>query len=78
VSFVVAIPELLASAATDLASIGSMIGAAHAAAAVPTSTVLLAGGDEVSAAITALSTATPRDSRRSVPKRSHSISSSCN
>ncbi len=53
-SFVVTIPEALAAVATDLAGIGSTIGTANAAAAVPTTTVLAAGADEVSAAMAAL------------------------
>ncbi|WP_152313374.1 PE family protein, partial [Mycobacterium tuberculosis] len=52
-SFVVTIPEALAAVATDLAGIGSTIGTANAAAAVPTTTVL-AAADEVSAAMAAL------------------------
>lgn len=43
-SFVVTIPEALAAVATDLAGIGSTIGTANAAAAVPTTTVLAAAG----------------------------------
>lgn len=51
-SFVVAAPEVVVAAASDLAGIGSAIGAANAAAAVPTMGVLAAAaGDEVSAAI---------------------------
>ncbi len=53
-SFVVTIPEALAAVATDLAGIGSTIGTANAAAAVPTTTVLAAAADEVSAAMAAL------------------------
>ncbi|NLP98444.1 PE family protein, partial [Mycobacterium tuberculosis] len=53
-SFVVTIPEALAAVATDLAGIGSTIGTANAAAAVPTTTVLAAAADEVSLAISAL------------------------
>ncbi|SON62025.1 PE-PGRS family protein PE_PGRS26 [Mycobacterium simulans] len=53
-SFVFAAPELMAATATDLASIGSTISAADAAAALPTSGVLAAGADEVSAAIAAI------------------------
>ncbi len=48
-SFVIAVPELMAEAATSLASIGSTIGAANAAAAAPTTALLAAGADEVSA-----------------------------
>jgi hypothetical protein len=53
-SFVIAAPEALAAVANDVASIGSTLGAAHAAAAAPTTGVLAAGADEVSAAIATL------------------------
>ncbi len=53
-SFVIAAPEMMTSAATDLASLGSAISAANAAAAARTTGVLTAGADEVSAAITTL------------------------
>ncbi|WP_459797708.1 PE family protein, partial [Mycobacterium riyadhense] len=53
-SFVIAAPEMVTAAATDLAGIRSVISAANAAAAVPTTSVLAAGADEVSAAIAAL------------------------
>lgn len=49
-SFVVAAPEVVVAAASDLAGIGSAIGAANAAAAVPTMGCH-AGADEVSAAV---------------------------
>ncbi|WP_142282303.1 PE family protein, partial [Mycobacterium sp. IEC1808] len=52
-SFLIAAPELMAAAASDLAGIGSTLGAARAAA-VSTTGVLAAGEDEVSAAIAAL------------------------
>jgi PE family len=48
---VVAISELLASAATDLERIGSSLSGANVAAAAPTTAVAAAAGDEVSAAI---------------------------
>ncbi len=51
-SFVIAAPEMVTDAATNLASIGSEIGAANAAAAAPTTEIVSAGADEVSAAIT--------------------------
>nr|MBC9865862.1 PE-PGRS family protein [Mycobacterium pseudoshottsii] len=51
-SFVVASPEYVAAAASDLAGIGSALSTANAAAA-PTIEVLAAGADEVSAAIAA-------------------------
>src|SRR5262249_26408688 len=53
-SFVIVAPEMLAAAATDVESIGSALGAANAAAAAPTTGVLAAGADEVSAAIASL------------------------
>ncbi|VBA42982.1 putative PE-PGRS family protein PE_PGRS24 [Mycobacterium innocens] len=53
-SFVTASSELMASAATDLTSIGSSITQANAAATVLTAGALAAGADEVSAAIAAL------------------------
>jgi hypothetical protein len=52
--YLVTIPEYMAAAATDLANIGSTIRAANAAAAGPTSGLLAAGADEVSAAVTSL------------------------
>ncbi len=48
---VIAAPELMAQAATDLATIGSTVNAAHMAAAPPTLSVLPAAADEVSASI---------------------------
>jgi len=50
-SFVIVAPEMVADAATNLASLGSTISAANAAAAAPTTGVAAAAGDEVSAAI---------------------------
>ena len=49
-------PGLLQSAAADLKSIGAELNAAQAAAAAPTTGLLAAGADEVSAAVTALFT----------------------
>ncbi|WP_373194023.1 PE family protein, partial [Mycobacterium marinum] len=51
-SYVIVAPEMLEAAASDLANIGSAIGVANAAAALPTTSVLAA--DEVSAAIAAV------------------------
>jgi hypothetical protein len=51
--FVSVSPEMVTAAATDLGSIGSTVGAANAAAAAPTTAVLTAAGDEVSAAVAA-------------------------
>lgn len=53
-SFVNALPEYVAAAATDLANIASTISSANAAAVAPTSGVLAAGADEVSASIAVL------------------------
>lgn len=53
-SFVIASPEALLAAATDLAAIRSTIRAANAAAAVPTTGALAPAADEVSAGIAAL------------------------
>ncbi len=53
-SFVLAMPEVLGSAATDLAALGSVLGAADAAAAATTTGIVAAAQDEVSAAIAAL------------------------
>jgi hypothetical protein len=51
VSYVLAMPELLSSAAEDLAEIGSAVNAANAAAASSTTSLLAAGADEVSTCI---------------------------
>ena len=53
-SYVIAAPEIMGSAATDLSNIGSALTAAKAAAATPTTGVLAAAEDEVSAAIAAV------------------------
>src|ERR1700739_4600581 len=53
-SFVMAVPEVLGTAATDLTNIGSTLSTANAAAATQTTGVLAAAEDEVSAAIAAL------------------------
>ncbi|CKW46497.1 PE-PGRS family protein [Mycobacterium tuberculosis] len=53
-SLVIVAPETVAAAALDVARIGSSIGAANAAAAGSTTSVLAAGADEVSAAIATL------------------------
>jgi hypothetical protein len=44
-SFVIASPELVTAAATDLANIASTLGEANAAAATPTTGVLAAAED---------------------------------
>ncbi len=53
-SFVIAAPELIESAAHDLSGIGSTLGEATNFAAAPTTSIAAAGGDEVSVAIAAL------------------------
>ncbi|QLL05970.1 PE family protein [Mycobacterium vicinigordonae] len=53
-SFVVAVPELVEAAASDLAGIRSALGEATASASAATAAVLPAGADEVSAAIAQL------------------------
>ena len=50
-SYVIATPEMIASAASDVANIGSTLNAANAAAVAPTVAVLPAAADEVSASI---------------------------
>src|SRR5215471_11797042 len=49
--YVIATPELMTSAATDLAAIGSNVNAAHMVAAARTTAVIPAAADEVSASI---------------------------
>jgi len=53
-SFLVAAPQLLADAASDLAGLGSTIGTANAAAAAPTTGLVPAAADEVSTQIATL------------------------
>jgi triacylglycerol lipase len=59
-SFVVTVPEVLAAAAADVAGIGSSLKVASAAAAAPTTAIMTAAGDEVSAAITSVFSAHAR------------------
>jgi PE family len=54
VSFVNVTPEVLTTAATNLADIGSTISGANAAAAGPTTASLAAAADGVSAAVAAV------------------------
>jgi hypothetical protein len=58
---VIAAPELINTAATDLANIGSNLSAAHTAAATPTTGVIPAAADEVSAGIAHLFSAHAQD-----------------
>ncbi len=57
-------PELVAAAAADLTGIGQAISAANAAAAGPTTQVLAAAGDEVSARSRRCLVPTRRSTRR--------------
>jgi hypothetical protein len=50
-SYVIADPEIMTSAASDLAAIGSNVDAAHMVAAARTTSVIPAAADEVSASI---------------------------
>lgn len=50
-SAVIAVPDMMVKAATDMARIGDTLNAAHMTAAVPTTQVLPAAADEVSAGI---------------------------
>jgi PE family len=60
-STLIATPELITTAAKDLSNIGSTLSAAKSAAAAPTTGVLAAAEDEVSAAIAAMFSAHGRD-----------------
>ncbi len=53
-SYLVVSPEMLASAAADLARVGVSLKEVTAAAAAPTTTVLAAAGDEISTAVASL------------------------
>jgi hypothetical protein len=50
-AYVIAAPEMMTSAATDLATIGANVSAAHTVAAAPTVAVVPAAADEVSASV---------------------------
>jgi hypothetical protein len=60
-SSVIAAPELINTAATDLANIGSNLSAAHTAAAASTTGLIPAAADEVSASIAQLFSARAQD-----------------
>ncbi len=53
-SYVIAAPDYFAGAAQDLTGIESALRSAHAVAAGPTTSIVAAAQDEVSAAISAL------------------------
>ncbi len=77
-SFVFATPGVLATATTDLASIGSALSAANLTAAGPTTALPAAAADEVSAAVAALFGDVGQSSiRRSVRGCGCFMSSSC-
>ncbi len=59
--YVMAVPEMLAAAATDVAAIGSTLNAAHMAAAAPTVAVIPAAADEVSTSIAQLFSGVAQD-----------------
>lgn len=60
-SYLISAPPALAAAATDIAELGSALGAANATAAAQTTGILQAGADEVSAAISGLFNAHARE-----------------
>src|ERR1700722_4110606 len=53
-SYVIAAPEMMTAAATELRNIGSSLSAAHTVAASSTTAVVAAAEDEVSAAVALL------------------------
>jgi len=58
---VIALPEVITSTATDLATIGSNLSAAHAMAAAPTLAVQSAAADEISTGVAQLFSQHARD-----------------
>jgi hypothetical protein len=76
-SFVSVVPEVLGTAATDLASVASTLNVANAAAAAPTTGILAAAADEVSAAIAAVFSAHGKRFRHSLRRRRRFMSSLC-
>ncbi|TVS86630.1 PE family protein, partial [Mycobacterium helveticum] len=60
-SLVTVAPEALAAAASDVATIGSVVNTAHAAASAATTTIAAAGADEVSTAISTVFSQYARD-----------------
>jgi len=76
-SFLTALPEALSSAAKDLTNIGSTLNVANTAAKLPTTWILAAAEDEVSAAIAALFPSTAPGFRRSVCRQPSFTNSLC-
>jgi len=68
-SYVIAAPEIMTSAASDLATIGSNLSAAHTAAAARTLAVMPAAADEVSVSIAHLFSQHAGEIRRWRPGR---------
>lgn len=58
-SFVSVVPDQFSSATAILTDVGSAVSWANSVAAGPTTTLVAAGADEVSTAVTALSADTP-------------------
>ncbi len=76
-SFVVAVPEVLGTAATDLAGLGSSLSAANAAAAHQTTGVLAAAEDRCRRPLRRCSPPTVRAFRHSVRRRRRFMTSLC-
>jgi hypothetical protein len=76
-SYVIADPEIMTSAASDLARIGSDLSAAHAAAATRTLAVIPAAADEVSTGIAQLFSGYGRTIRRWPGRRRRFRTSLC-
>ncbi|CNV27462.1 PE PGRS family protein [Mycobacterium tuberculosis] len=75
--YVVASPDLMTAAATNLAEIGSAISTANGAAALPTVEVVAAAADEVSTQIAALFGAHARSYQPSAPRQRRFIVGLC-
>jgi hypothetical protein len=67
-SFLSVAPEMMASAARDLANIGSTIRAADVAAATPATEIVAAADDEVSTAIAVLFSGQAQDFQAMSPR----------
>ena len=77
-SYVIAVPETLMAAASDVADIGSSLSQANSAATASTTALVPAAEDEVSAAIASLFyPATARRFKRWVLRRRRFMPSSC-
>jgi hypothetical protein len=76
-SSVIATPELIRAAATDMGTIGSTLSEAHTAAVASTVTVVPAAADEVSAGIAQLFSGYAQDYRSWPRGRQRFMPSSC-